>query len=374
MRLAYYSPARLMPHQALPGMDRFIHYFRIFGQNLIAPVDRSETIRLPVRTASFFPLPHMQVSTKSYAELCDDRAKQLLARAQKLNVPLCTMWSGGIDSTCVLVSLLKNATRAQKEHIFVLLSDDSIDEYPEFYAKYIRGKLLRGPADLLPYLLGGKNIIVNGELNDQLFGSDIIAKVITRFGAEITRKPYSADLLAEFLTTVSPRPLRPGQVADRHLADLYVILFERLRDSAPIPIKTNHEVFWWVNFVMKWQSVYMRVLSFAAARNADLVTADWVRTYYAPFYNTNGFQLWSMNSNLEQKVKNGWRSYKWPAKEVIYEFTKDAEYRDNKLKRGSLHYLVAQQVPFEFIDEKLQLLNDVAPGEFYSADNDFIRS
>ena len=366
MRLAYYSPNRLLAHQNLPGMDRFIPYFKIFGQNLIAPVDRSNTIKLPIQTHSFFPLPNMRVYTTTYAELCDDRAQQLLGRAERLGVPLCAMWSGGIDSTCLLVSLIKNATPAQRERIVVLLSDDSIDEYPAFYEKHIRGKLTRASAGLLPYLLGSKNMIVNGELNDQLFGSDIIAKVIALFGADVPSQPYSNKMLEEFFTHALG--------GNRRLAELYVKLFERLRAAAPVPIKTNHEVFWWINFVMKWQAVYMRVLSFAAERNASLITGEWVRQYYAPFYNTAGFQLWSMNSNLEQRVKNGWRSYKWPAKEVIYEFTKDAEYRDNKLKRGSLHYLIDKQVPFDFIDDKLRLLQDVGPREFYSEDNDFIRS
>jgi hypothetical protein len=366
MRLAYYSPNRLSVHQHLPGMGIFLLYFKIFGQNLIAPVDRSKTIKLPVLTQSFFPLPRMRVFTKTYSELCDERAHQLLERAQQLDVPLCALWSGGIDSTCLLVSLLRNATRAQKEHIIVLMSEDSIDEYPAFYAKHIRSKLRRESAMLFPYLLGSKNLIVNGELNDQLFGSDIIAKAIVQFGGEVVRERYSHDLFVEFFTKMTD--------GDRASAELFVELFERLRDNAPIPIKTNHEMWWWINFVMKWQAVYMRVLSFAAERNAHLITPEYVRSYYAPFYNTQGFQLWSMNNSVEQKVRNGWRSYKWPAKEVIYEFTKDAGYRDNKLKRGSLHYLVAQKVPFEFIDDKLRFLRYVGPKEFYTEDNDFIRS
>jgi hypothetical protein len=366
MRLAYYSPNRLLPHRELPGMGNFILYFRIFGQFLMAPVDRSNTIKLPIQTRSFFPLPQMRPYTKTYDELCDGRAQQLLMRAQDRGVPLCVMWSGGIDSTCVLVSLLRHASRAQKEQLVVLLSEESIDEYPEFYAKHIRGKLRRESADLLPYLLGSENLIVNGELNDQLFGSDVIVKLIVHFGEEAPGEPYNHDLFVEFFTKMGD--------GNRECANLYVELIERLRAAAPIPIKTNHEMFWWVNFVLKWQGVYMRVLTFVSERNAHLVTAEWMRNYYAPFYNTSGFQLWSMNNALEQKVKNGWRSYKWPAKQLIYEFTKDAEYRDNKIKRGSLQWLIAKHVPFEFIDEKLQFLKQVGMQDFYSPDNDFIRS
>jgi len=52
-------------------------------------------------------------------------------------------------------------------------------------------------------------------------------------------------------------------------------------------------------------------------------------------FDTEEFQLWSMN-NPDSKIKDTMTSYKWPAKDYIFDYTKDSNYRDTKLKVGSL--------------------------------------
>ena len=118
-------------------------------------------------------------------------------------------------------------------------------------------------------------------------------------------------------------------------------------------------------------AVFMRMLGYTAKTNADMLSESYVSGYYAPFFNTEDFQLWSMN-NIDLRIKKNWRSYKWPAKEVISKFTRDADYRDNKLKRGSLVFLIAQHVPFNFIDENFRFHENVSPEEFYEPGNDFL--
>ena len=39
--------------------------------------------------------------------------------------------------------------------------------------------------------------------------------------------------------------------------------------------------------------------------------------------------------NHDLKIRDTWESYKWIAKDYIFEFTGDADYRDNKLKKDS---------------------------------------
>jgi hypothetical protein len=330
-----------------------------------APVDRSGVLKFPVRMRSMFPLPQMRMFTKTYEELCNERAQQLLARAERLDTWLYAFWSGGIDSTCLLVSLLKNASPAQKERLVVLMSEESIAEYPLFYQKYIRGQLRRESAMLFPYIIGTPVVLVNGEHNDQLFGSDIIAPAINRFGADAVCGPYNRNLFAAFFV----EGLSGEGMGDD--APRYVELFERLCDNAPITLSTNYDHFWWINFVLKWQTVYMRMLNYTAERNARLLSETYLRKFYAPFYNTEGFQLWSMG-NTEQRLTNGWRSYKWPAKELIFNFTKDANYRDTKIKRGSLKFLILGQIANNFIDDKFGFHKQVALEDFYAKDNAFV--
>ena len=53
------------------------------------------------------------------------------------------------------------------------------------------------------------------------------------------------------------------------------------------------------------------------------------------FFSAKDFQKWSI-SNHEFKIKETWKSYKYVAKECIYDFHKDEDYLLNKEKEQSL--------------------------------------
>lgn len=350
-------------HHHFPGISRFSSYFKIYNLGVV-PIDRTGTIAFPVKTKSLFPMPAFRAMSESFESLCNERAVELLEKAERRDVLLYAFWSGGIDSTLVLTSLLKNATAAQKKRIVVLMSEESITENPNFYRDFIHGKLERESSTMFSYLLGTKHLFVNGEHNDQLFGSDIVAVVIERFGAHVIHQPYDRQL---FLTFIAER------VGDPEAAAFYVGLFERLKAAAPVDIRSNYDMFWWINFALKWQTVYTRMLSYTAERNVPNMTKAYLSENYAPFYNTEKFQLWSMN-NMDKKIKDEWRTYKWLCKDIIYDFAKDAEYRDNKIKRGSLYHLILQQIPFNFIDENMEFHRELPIEEYYTPKNDFIEA
>ena len=362
-RLLYYNPNVVAKQNdpALPGVAMFTNFFRIYNPAVVF-VDRTETIKIPVHVKSLFPIPEFRKSTKSFEDICNERAIELLARADAMGVTLYTFFSGGIDSTLVLISLLKNATEAQKKNIVVLLSEDSIIENPNFYREHIYGKLRVESSGMFAHLLGGKHLLVSGELNDQLFGSDMVGKFILRFDPSVIHQPYSRDKFATFFQE---------KLNDEKATTFYLDLFERLKAAAPVPIETNHDHLWWINFSLKWQAVFMRMLSYASARSVAGITPEYFNTLYVPFYGTDDFQLWSLN-NLDKRIKGSWNTYKWVCKDIIYDFTKDADYRDNKIKRGSLYHLIVQQPMHNFIDEQAKFYSGLKPEEYYNSTNDFI--
>ena len=362
-RLIHYAPRIVIApeNHDLAGVEKFSSYFKIYGHGVV-PNDRTGTIRFPVRTKSLFPIPAFRPLTKSFGDICNERAKELLSRADALGVTLYVFWSGGVDSTLALVSFLKNATREQQKNIVVLMSEESITEYPGFYRDHIHGKLRIESSGGFPLLLGGNHLIVNGEHNDQLFGSDIVSKFIDMFGTLAMHQPYSRDTLFAFYNSF---------LNDKSLANFYMDLFERVKAAAPVLISTNYLFFWWINFALRWQTVSMRTLTFASARSAEKITPEYVTNNYAPFYRTDEFQLWSMN-NLDKKIKDDWRTYKWVCKDIIYDYTKDAEYRDNKIKHGSLHFLVVREKLWPFIDENLHFAESIDRMEYHEPDNDFV--
>lgn len=362
-KLLFYNPnvAAHSNNHNLPGVARFSQFFKLFNPAVVF-VDRTNTIKIPFRVKSLFPMPKFRPMKKTFEEICNERARELLLRAEKLGVKLNVFYSGGIDSTLLLVSLLKNATPTQKANIVVLLSEASIEENPNFYREHIYGKLKVDSAMLFPHLLGSRHMFVGGEHNDQLFGSDMMGKLILRFGNSIIHQPYNRETFFTFFNEI---------LDDDESTNFYLDMFERLKKAAPVDIVTNHDYLWWINFSLKWQSVFLRILHYATPRNVSNIDLAYINTYYNHFYNTEDFQLWSMN-NPDKKIKDTWNTYKWLCKDIIYDYTGDADYRDNKIKHGSLYFLLAQQDSYDFIDESMKFWKELNPQEYYNPNNDFI--
>ena len=345
-----------------PGMARFADVFKLYGPWVI-PVDRTGTITSPIRTVSDFPIPTYRSFTGSFAEICNERAIEVLGNAEKLGAVMYVMYSGGIDSTLVLVSLLKNATAEQKKNIVILLSHESIAENPRFYEEHIRGKLRVGSSIAFPELIGEDCYLLSGEHNDMVMGSEKIGKLMTRFGASSIYQPYNREMVTSLYAGALG-----GDIAT---ADFYMDLFERIRDKAPFPVTNNMDFLWWINFAIKWQACFYYILLFAPARNAHKVTREYVNARFVSFFNTDDFQLWSMN-NLDKRIKDTWKSYKWVCKDIIYDYTKDADYRDNKMKKASLLFITAQQTSYHFLDDNMHFTNDLTPEEYLEPVNDFV--
>lgn len=362
-RLIYALPSAIGTPSNLerPGMRRYSNFFKLYG-NWTIPVDRTGTVTMPVNTLSLFPIPKLRPFAKTFEELCDERAIQVLADAEKLSATMYVLYSGGIDSTCLLVSLLKHATPQQKENIVVLLSHDSIAENPRFYDEHIRGKLRAGSSISFTERIGEDCYLLSAEHNDMVMGSEKIGKMMTLYGPESIHQPYDRDMVAGLFSTALS--------GDAMMGHFYVDLFERIRDAAPVPVETNMDFLWWSNFVVKWQSCFHYILLFTPPRNAHKVTQEYLDKRFISFYNTDEFQLWSM-SNPDKRIKDTWKSYKWVCKDIIYKYNKDAEYRDNKTKKGSLLPLIGFNPPFRFIDEHMRFRNDLKPEEYLRPDNDF---
>ena len=82
------------------------------------------------------PLPEIPTNyTSTFEELVNRRAVELW----DIGKPVRFWWSGGIDSTCALVSLLK--TRRLNTSLIVYLSTDSVQENPRFYDLLVNKKV-----------------------------------------------------------------------------------------------------------------------------------------------------------------------------------------------------------------------------------------
>lgn len=281
----------------LPPRAIYTDYWQAVGVAYGAAIlDRTNTVDFGFKYKTLTPIPELVAYTKTFAQTADEYGILLANKAENDNCKINIMWSGGIDSTTALIALIKTG---KVDRIQVLLSPASIEEYPLFFNNFIKNKLSYSLVPDPKALLNVKDINITGEIGDQIFGS---AAILKAYDAGKLFRPYEEYIHKGFLRRLE------AQIT-----------------KCPISLKTTFDFLWWFNFSMKYQNVQLRIYPSVQLPYGKITH----------FFDTTEFQLWSLN-NPDKKIKDTPESYKFIAKEYIYEFTGDAEYRDNKLKIGSL--------------------------------------
>lgn len=269
----------------------------------------------------------------TYAQSMDRRARELA----DMNVNTYVMYSGGIDSTGLLVSIYRNWTDEELERLTVFYNTDSVKENPNFF-KHISQKKTKTKITTLnlePYLKDG--IVVTGELGDQLMGSDIVGDCVAKFGEESIRQDWTT-VAPKFFESVAPNGL------------LCYEKYKGIINESPFELKNTHDFFWWLNFTQKWQHVKLRLLVADVWKEQETTFKNIVHFYETPY-----FQVWSLH-NHHLKIKNTWDSYKFTAKEYILDYTKDVSYM-SKRKINSLNNVFLGREFNWSIDENWKFLS-----------------
>ena len=261
---------------------------------------------LPMK--SVCPLPDFgRKFNMSFGETSLLRASEIWKASVEGKIRL--LWSGGIDSTVALVALLQTVPAGHK--IVVYCNLNSINENPKLYSLLLNNKnVIFENSSVMPS--GNPMQLITGELGDQIFGSDLLYKIVNNFGFLQLREDYEVIL--------------PRLFTARCGAELGNKLYERYKPiaaEAPFRLKTAFDFIWWWNFTQKWQCVKFR---------KDCLLSPEIKTLH--FFESEEFQLWSVN-NHDKKITTNVQSYKLPAKEFIFEFDKNETYRNFKRKYGS---------------------------------------
>ncbi|PKV48022.1 hypothetical protein ATE84_5315 [Aquimarina sp. MAR_2010_214] len=106
-----------------------------FGTILI---DRTETIDSGIDFRIIDKIPDESNTDLTFDEVCRIRATKITSSTKgKLKV----LWSGGIDSTVALISLILELTDTDDiDRLQIVLSKESIIEYPKFFNDIIKDK------------------------------------------------------------------------------------------------------------------------------------------------------------------------------------------------------------------------------------------
>ena len=341
---------------ALDVMNEVVHGFWM-------PVDRSEALKTPGLKMVGPPIPDATGFNKTLEDCMLEEAQRIWDTGRQLRV----YWSGGIDSTGVLVALMRTAKGDDLDRLTVCYTtnenlavgwpmgydrdleqisnrieysqqwkkihvESSVEEYELFFNKFIDGKLNKEcilPAEPSKFYSKGTSwiisngtvkhladsardgyLVVTGELGDQLFGS-------AAFGNDddminMTSKEYLESDVGRW----------KAQENQKYIDDI-----KKINEACPIGTENLTDMLWWWNFAIKWCEVKFRS-SLAVEHGSHLKNIN-------HFYDNEDFQKWSI-SNPDKKIKKTQQSYKWLLKDFIYDYTKDADYRDNKVKLGSI--------------------------------------
>jgi hypothetical protein len=272
------------------------------------------------RTGEMIDIPQIEcispigklVQPKTIAELCYDSTQNILKNAQSNQIYV--TWSGGIDSTLVLSELLKHAPRDQ---LVVMMDDNSIKEYPEFYEKHVRDKLKTTTMDFYtdnPLKDAIKNgIVVTGHLMDPVFGANIYQAI---------PKEKLKQSIPEFLKSINK---------DSRL------MYIKLISACPRPLQNIKDFFWWMDYTLNYQSEQLMWLLEVPDMILDVnlfhfgAGADW--------------NNYAVSTPAEIKWPGyDFRKYKQVIKDQIFDFTKDEFYTTEKIKMPSWrHYRTSEQ-------------------------------
>lgn len=257
------------------------------------------------------PIPER--TDKPISDFMDERAVELVKKGS-----IAVQWSGGVDSTALTVALMKNGIKPQD--LEILCDDTSIEEYPEFYEKYSKDWNFKKVKDWYQEL--GNNsadVIVNGWCADQLFGSVYFFNAPDDYMKPLEHFPSALNGVTDKFT-------------NEEIEKISEVYKKYGRDLLGIELKTMADLGWFINFTCKW--------TYVSAFNELYLLDTKNRHKTEVFYNTPGFESWSL-SNYENVSKVNIydpehpENYKRVLKEYSYEFTKDENFLRTKGKKPS---------------------------------------
>ena len=127
------------------------------------------------------PIP--STTTESLSNLMDMRANELIGKS------ITVQWSGGVDSTSLLLALIKNGI--SKEDLIIKYDVNSCDEYPALYSWLKKNKYqMKSVTDdwFGALAKADTDLIVNGWCADQLFGSVFFYKCADLYSGDYPQR------------------------------------------------------------------------------------------------------------------------------------------------------------------------------------------
>ena len=277
-------------------------------------------------TSTILPLPKFETLSDSFDQVIEGIAHDFLLDVRERDLKIFLCWSGGIDSTAILVSLLKVMDNNDVSRLTILLNKNSITENPYFYHTFIKGKIREENINM--FFIDGSNydkiVLLDGEAGNQIHGSVGIYNLIISNRAELLDHPWRDDM-QKLKNLIGPSKL----------------IFSELTISAntsPISIDTYYDLLWWANFDLKFDDVLIRkTISYTKNLNPEQCQLFY-KNHLFRFFAQDSMQQWSMNTHVDRKIYATMDS-KYYFKEYIHKFDQNDFYWNSRHQLQGAHNL-----------------------------------
>jgi len=332
LKVVYYMPVIFEELPEIINQNRDYKNFYRFVKNInpnACVIDRTQSSTktpFPIEILDSIPLNINKIINTSFNDVVIKRAAALLLTNKTIRV----LYSGGLDSTVILLSLWEciNNGIGSYDQVIVCCNTPSIIENPECWKHYV-----------LPYFtieeitetlenVSLENIYVMGENADQIFGSETILHNL-----ETLDQPINQENLKKFL--------KKKNIEDEY-HNHFLNVYDNLIASCPINLNNVSDLMWWINFSCRWQADIFTTLCFTKLFDNPINLKIFEQNFRS-FYNTQEFQELSLGNNLKKwGVPPHPQNYKLDIRNYIKNFPHQAEWSDVKVKSPSLYRALVQ--------------------------------
>lgn len=287
----------------------------------------SQTIWDFATTQNFQPVLTVN-NNITFNDATDARSLEILQIIKQQNRRLAIYWSGGIDSTVILASLIKNWQQNDLSMVDVVMTPSSYYENPMFYKKIIKKHnfniIEKDDTSVSKF---HTHVVTDGEPADKLWLVRNALNYATSLGYNQLKNSWQQEQtkLVDFFQC---------KFQTKSQCEQYFKLVANNILETGAPVDTVSDWFWWINFNWHWEGHQWH--AYAMSQNKTPENLEIFKQRYHPWYNTKLYQQWSFSK--EGKASKLFQSavqYKWPAKVYINEVFDNRWFMNYKTKTGS---------------------------------------
>ena len=259
---------------------------------------------------------------QSFDQVSDQRCVDL--RQSHWHKPWVIMWSGGIDSTVIIASILRNLPPGDFENIQVWCNSTSVYENPRFFLDHIRPNF-EVVSDLETMYMYRDVFLFAGE-SEYTLAFDRHKTHAKQSGFDSNGRNLlwanNRDHLVGYIENIGwPR------TSNFEFSNwLYNAQEENIR-STGLPIHTISEWYWWLLFNLTYTSNIMQHCDQHCVKESHYRYCE----NFVPWFHSNEYQQWVLhNLNTVVRITN-----KAMSKQYIHSVFKDEHYLNFKTKVDS---------------------------------------